>query len=172
MPYRSVEWYCGVDIIMCSVNMVASFNTFKTIHAAPFIYISFQEFVLKKLLARKKVGRVGKAQIKIMAVIIYYTILGVMGLVAYTVFEVADSYRKTIVQYVLCESTGLSECEVTNDNTILILSKLVIIMISLLPVVAILFNCDPKAWKKFRDGKKFKAARSYQRSDAATSKLK
>ena len=111
-----------------------------------------QELVLKKLLAKKKVGKVAKAQLKITAIIIYYTILGVVGLVAYTYFEAADTIKKGVTEYILCESVGVSDvsdCALEEETVALeILAASVVMMLGFLPVMIVIFSCDPKAYKR------------------------
>lgn len=63
-----------------------------------------QEFVLKKLLAKTKVGNLGKAQLKIAASALYYTLLGVMGLVTHTHFDASSDFRERIIENILCEN--------------------------------------------------------------------
>lgn len=62
--------------------------------------------MLKKLLAKKQVGRVGKAELKIMAVFLYHTIFGVMGTGANTYLTIAEGFQNSIRKYIFCESTG------------------------------------------------------------------
>ena len=102
---------------------------------------------MKKLLARKKVGNVGKAEIKIAAIIIYYIIVGVMGLAAYTYF--APFNADAISQYIVCQSSGKESCqeEFSISKNDIFFRAAPIVMLSLLPVVAILFSCDSKAFK-------------------------
>ena len=114
--------------------------------------INVQEFILKKLLARKKVGNVGKAEIKITAIIIYYVLIGVMGLATTTYFERYNT--DAISQYIVCQSSGMESCQEvlhirSNDEIFAVAASIVVL--SFLPVVVILFNCDPKAFKtKFK----------------------
>ena len=131
----------------------------------------FQEFFLKRVLSKKKGGRAGKAQLKISAIIIYYVLLGVTGLVAFTYYEVSESYRMRIAEHILCESSGTLDCELNFDFGVRALSVLVIVVISFLPVMVILFSCDPKVFKrqkpKHRRGKSF--TRSLTRTTTITS---
>ena len=102
--------------------------------------------MLKNPLARRKVGDVGKAQIKIMAIIVHNTLLGVVGLAAITYFYTSDIYDESF-NFIACQSTGRESCEVQGISSldeILILAA-VVILIALLPIVVILFTCDPKA---------------------------
>ncbi len=107
---------------------------------------------MKKLLAKKKVGKVGTAQLKITGILIYYTILGVMGLVASTMSFTSYSTktREGIAQYLFCENSGSSDCVLDSAaiGPVGILSIVVTVLFSFLPVVAILVSCDPRACKK------------------------
>ena len=105
--------------------------------------------MLKKLLARTKVGKAAKAQLKITGIIIYYTLVGIMGLVTFTFYEAINTYRESAAAYILCESGGLSNCDSDlGINVVYLLSVFVIMFISFLPVMTILFSCDPNAYKK------------------------
>ena len=103
------------------------------------------------MLARKKVGNVGKAEIKITAIIIYYLLVGVMGLVTFTYFRRYNS--DAFLQYIVCQSNGKESCQeesrISNNEIFAVGASIVVI--SFLPVVVILFNCDPQAFKtKFK----------------------
>ena len=144
-----------VSIIMCITScllVVIIWTIFKVIiiinlYSVHAYAVHVQEFVLKKLLARKKVGNVGKAEIKITAIIIYYVLVGVMGLAAYTYFMRFNT--DAISQYIVCQSSGKESCQeefsISKNDTFFMAAP--IVMISLIPVVAILFSCDPKAFK-------------------------
>ena len=112
-----------------------------------------QKLILKNLLARKKVGKVGKAQIKITAITIHNIILGVVGLAAVTYFD-ANFYEEAI-NFVMCQSTGRESCEVQGISSLdeIIILAVVIIILAVLPIVAILFTCDPKACCKCKKEK-------------------
>jgi hypothetical protein len=108
-----------------------------------------KEFVIKKLLAHKEVGGVGAAQLKITAVLIYYTVLGVMGMTTATVSLTSYAASTNTVEYLLCESMGMSDC--TFDSGFLNINSLavvVVVLFSLLPVVAIFFTCDPRVCRR------------------------
>lgn len=130
-----------------------------------------KEFVLKKLMARKTVPKVGKAQVKITFIIIYYVLVGVMGLVTFTYYRASSTYRETIVEYILCEISGMQDCILDLGVIYDIISALtttVIMMISLLPVMAILFSCNPQACKKKTLADK---RANFVRSSTATSQI-
>ena len=118
-------------------------------------YIHFQQFVLKKLLARKTIGKgVGPAQLKIMLIIIYYTLVGVMGLVSsvvsFTYYE-SKTNQEAIVAYLLCESSGRLDCRLEPGTLVESVGRLsvsVIVLLCFLPVVAIFITCNMQTCRK------------------------
>ena len=84
---------------------------------------------------------VGKAEIKITAIVIYYTIVGVMSLANDTYF--GEYTYEPFIEYIACQSTGMASCqeELHTLNEVYIVAA-VIVMVSFLPVVVILFSCD------------------------------
>ena len=125
--------------------------------------------MLKKLLARTKVGKAAKAQLKITGIIIYYTLVGVMGLVTFTYYEASNTYRESAAAYILCESGGLSNCDSDlGIDVVYLLSVFVVMFISFLPVMTILFSCDPNAYKKKTQNNK---RREFTRTTSAASRI-
>ena len=117
---------------------------------AIFLYQILQEFVLKKLFEGKKLGIVGKAQLKIASIVIYYNFIGVSGLILYTSFFVGNHAEKTR-DFVECESNGASGyCVFEGHQTIVhnIFGTAIIAILSLLPVAAIVFICDLSILKR------------------------
>ena len=110
-----------------------------------------QEFVIKKLTAKKKVGSgVGKAEIKMAVIVLYYIIVGLMSQITFTYFEVkAKANRDSLQELFLCESLGNPECDINlgNINALNILSIVTVILVNFLPVVVLLFSFHPKARK-------------------------
>ena len=104
--------------------------------------------MLKKLLAKKKVGGVCTAHLKITAVLIYYTVLGVMGLSTATSSLTNYAASTDIVEYLACESRGMADCMFNSTFHSSTLAVVVVVLFSLLPVVAILFSCDPRACRR------------------------
>ena len=104
--------------------------------------------MLKKLLARNKVSSVGKAEFKITMITLYYIVHGVIGLVSYGNRNVMD-----FASYVICESSG-NHLDCDDDLTRALdrigLQTVVMVMISLLPVVVLVFTCDPNLCKKMK----------------------
>ena len=100
------------------------------------------------LLTRSEVGKIGKSELKISILTIYYTVVGIMGLVSYTILSASDIHRDGIIDYIVCESRGPSDCTLQNFGVINeMATTAAIAMIFFIPVVAILFNCKPEACK-------------------------
>lgn len=99
-------------------------------------------------------GNVGTAQLKITAILIYYTALGVMGLTTSTKSFASYAARtmdmENFVQYLSCENSGGSDCVFDSAllNSVRTLYIVVVVLVSFLPVVAILFSCDPRVCKR------------------------
>jgi hypothetical protein len=113
-----------------------------------------QEFVLKKLLARKKVVNVGKGELKIMGLIIYYLVLGVIGL---AVFGTSDNIS-ALEPFLNCQATSERDC-VFETPIQYILSIVVEVLLALFPVATILASCNPKAIKMRLKSKKILASK-------------
>ena len=112
-----------------------------------------QEFTLKRLFRRSHNRNVQawKAQVKIACIVIYYILLGVMGLVIYTYTEANNTYQESITKFILCKSTGQSDCTLDfsiDDDVLAGMVTTIYLMIALIPVVAILFSCNPQKCKK------------------------
>ena len=94
-----------------------------------------------------KVGQVGKAELKILAVVIYIAISISTALLtsAYMV-----RLREDIAKNILCESTGTSpDCELDTSLADIVLGGLAVsnAMLVLLPVLVFMFSCNPKHCK-------------------------
>lgn len=93
-------------------------------------------------------GKVGPAQLKIMVIIIYYTLLGVMGLVSSVVsfnYYKSKTNQEIIASYLLCESSGRSDCHLEPEAVVESVGRLsvsVVVLICFLPVLAILITCN------------------------------
>ena len=96
-------------------------------------------------------GNVAKAEIKITAITFHYTFLGVMGLVAFTYFN-DRLYFDVVINYIVCQSNGKQSCqeELPNNLDEILVLATILILLSLLPVVVIMFSCDLQAFKKKR----------------------
>ena len=101
-------------------------------------------------MAGKKVSRVGKAEVKIMIVFIYYTLVGTIGLISSTYAgysNVGDSLQELFI----CESSGNQDCSNIDSDIyhhLGILSVINILILNFSPVVALLISINPKACKK------------------------
>jgi hypothetical protein len=106
-----------------------------------------QELVLMKLLTGTKVNITStrKAHLKISVITIYYTLVGVVELVSYTIQSASGVTADRTVQYALCESRGQSDCRENLGSVDGNASIVAIVMLFFLPVVVILFNCNPQA---------------------------
>ena len=104
--------------------------------------------MLKKLLAKKKVTNVGIAELKITAIIIVNMALGLTGLVTYIFADMEIVAEGNA--FVTCVGSGGSNCSQIKDriNTINITLPATFILLSLLPVVVIVFTCDVHSFKK------------------------
>ena len=61
--------------------------------------------MLKKVLNGKKAKNIGIAELKVTVLLIYYTALGIVGIVFFTYF--IDSFAITrFIEFTICESTG------------------------------------------------------------------
>ena len=117
-----------------------------------------QEFVLNKLLSGRKVTNVGKAQVKITALIVYVTIVGVVGLVTKTRLVLTyDAYGEDLTENILCLTVGGSDCTLdqTPFNTVTTLVTTFLFLLSFIPMMVIFLICDPMAFKR-----KYKAWKS------------
>jgi hypothetical protein len=136
-----------------------------------------QRFVLKKVLEGSKVeASIGKAELKISAIVVYYTLVAVMAMISFTYHITNGVFLKNITSYILCESRGQSAgctLDLFNGEIFNGLSATSIVMVSFLPVVAILFNCDLQKLKQKRccgqDQPASKTRSSYARSDIRSS---
>ena len=127
----------------------------------------FQELVLKKLLAKRKVtNNIGIAEIKIIALTIYIIIMSIFGLVSFTNLITSD-YIEDAAEFIVCESTGQEDCQEISDSfgAIKKLTTTFQIMLSIIPVALILFVCNPQAFKT-----KYKTWKSSWRVSSSTAK--
>ena len=126
--------------------------------------------MLKKLLAGKKVGNVGKAEVKMGMVVFYYVVVGAMSLVTFTYIEVVGKeYSDTFTELILCEAMGNGNCDVnlTRLDTLDVLAALSINMVAILPIIVVIFSIDTEAVKK----KKRSLSLISRRSSTKTSTL-
>ena len=111
--------------------------------------------MIKKIQNNRKMQpmRVGKAQLKILMVIIYFSIFAVMGLGSYAYFTQNTGYLNSIFAYIGCESSGFApiDCfaEVLDTRSRDIVGYLLSIStctLVLWPVVVIVFTINFKVW--------------------------
>ena len=122
-----------------------------------------QELCLKKLSrrTRKQVVQVGKAEAKVLFVVCYYVILGVVGLVTLTYFEATNpSNLVAIGEYFKCQLPGFYSKEVNHCGRrpsvrllpFNVLSGVGIVQLAFIPVVILVFTVtftksDCAKWK-------------------------
>ena len=111
--------------------------------------------MLKKLLAKKKVGQVHMAECKILFVILYFAIFAVMGLGSFTYFTQNTTYLRSIFAYINCETSGFSpmNCfeevlDTRSGNIVRVLLGTSICTLSLWPVMILIFTFNPKICTK------------------------
>ncbi len=101
----------------------------------------------------KKTGKSDKkikAEIKIMLLIIYYTLAEFMSLMAFNIFAYLN-FRDEVEQLFFCESTGDQEYKL-NSNIIhgIRALRMTTVIVSIVPVVALLFTFNPKTCRKIK----------------------
>ena len=107
--------------------------------------------MLKKLLAGKKVGNVGKAEVKMSIVVFYYVVVGAMSLVTFTYIEVVGkANRDLITELFLCEAMGNDNCDINLNrlDALDVLAALSINMVAILPIIVVIFSIDTEAVKQ------------------------
>ena len=118
------------------------------VHSAG-IMVFFQEFVMK---SGKKVTPVGKAQAKILFVVCYYVVSGILVLTLYSYYQVTDeSSIQAVSRYFACQSAGIQsgrDCGDVPKVHLEVLDSLLafsLVLIGLLPAVILVFmvkcNC-------------------------------
>ena len=94
-----------------------------------------------------------KAEVKIAIIIVYDTLTGVIGLIAFTVYINAAkivNISESLGELFLCESTGTQDCadvnfeSLTNSRIVLFAAT---IMANFAAVVTVVFSLDPAALK-------------------------
>lgn len=117
-------------------------------------YYFFQEFVLKKLILGKKVINVTKGEVKIIFLVIYSTILGVMGLVIHSRVDLLRN-DTDFEEYLLCGTSGRLDCVLPEEaNEISIISVSVTALLGFYPALGYLLNVDHGACKRKLQGVK------------------
>ena len=102
-----------------------------------------QEFVMK---SGKKIAPIGKAQAKILFVVCYYIVSGILVLTVYSYYQVAgEASIQAVTRHFACQSAGIQSGRDCGDvpeiyvevfDSLLALS---LVLISLLPAVILVF---------------------------------
>ena len=114
----------------------------------------FQEFVLKKGM---QAASVGKAQAKILFVVCYYALSGILVLTVYSYYQVAgEADVQAVIRHFACQSAGTQSGRDCGDvpnvhlevfDSLLALS---LVLIGLLPAVILAFmvkcNCNNRCY--------------------------
>ena len=108
---------------------------------------SLQEFVLKKMLARKEAINVGKGEVKIAVMISYFIILGVMGWVV-TIRTTSIFSSTDFQEYLICESSGKTANCTMAASIVALYIIITFIILSFVPVMSLLMTFDPHVFKK------------------------
>ena len=91
-------------------------------------YSLLQEFIIKKLSRGMKASKVGKAQVKIMFIFIYYLLLGILALGIFSYFvAINGTLIGDLQRLFLCESLGVNSgknCNALRSSTLENHSKL------------------------------------------------
>ncbi len=104
-----------------------------------------QELVIKKLMAGKKVRRVGKAVFKTAAIVLYYIIVGANFLITFIYFEAT---RDKLMELILCKSVGSQDCDVSTQTTSNVFKVVAPVLQALISVVVLMFSFSSKdCWK-------------------------
>ena len=113
-----------------------------------------QEFVLKKLLAKKRMGKVGSAEFKIIFILVYFAIFALNGAVAFTYLNENIGLRNSIFAYIGYETSGFApiNCfdllDTRSRETAASLLSVSIISLILFPVVVLIFIFNPRPFKE------------------------
>ena len=95
----------------------------------------------------KKVTNVGVAELKVTAILVVNTALGVTGLVTY-IFADMEVLAESAA-FIICVGSGGSNCSELKDriNKIGMTLPVTYTLLSLLPLMIILITCDVQAFK-------------------------
>ena len=107
----------------------------------------FKEFVLKKLLLKKKTVNVVRGQLKISILIVYSTIHTVLGTLVAVYLDQSPEIRSNFKNYIFCERMGTeSDCVIDNSSQLVVSNTFTTarVMLNLIPVVILLTSCGLK----------------------------
>ena len=129
--------------------------------------------MLKKMLAKKDVRSVGKAEFKVMVIIIFYAFFGIMGLASTVYLNQNVAFKNSVAAHIDCEIRGMPDClQVVDAKTNRIVSALLSTAFSSLllwPVIIIIFTIDPERYKmKYKLGRKKTATGSSVQTTSST----
>ena len=106
---------------------------------------------MKKLLLKRKVtSYIGRGELKIALTATYVSIIGVVGLAGYVLFDANEKYEEDLAAYILCESTGTSQDCVLDSHFSDLLTvqfEIAAVMFAFLPIILLMFL--NKKWKPF-----------------------
>ena len=106
-------------------------------------YFFFQNYVLKKMLTKRKVNsQMCKVEVKLILLSVHYGVFE-MGMVCFTCFYIIAP-NGVIREYFACESTGESDCQqyLRGSSPIAILFRFNLIVWSLSPIMTILLKTN------------------------------
>ena len=95
-----------------------------------------------------------KLNVRLSLIAAYYVCLGVIGLISLTYYGANSNVGiRTLTDYFLCESIATENCPVDliEISTIRTFSVVMSVMVSLIPVVTLLFTIEPCKWCKKRE---------------------
>ena len=122
------------------------------------LYLLLQEFVIKKLSRGKKASKVGKAQVKIMFIFIYYLLLGILALGIFSYYVAINDMLVVDVQaFFLCESFGVNSgknCRALRSGALKYYTRLflvVVIVQGLVTPVILIFVADCRCKNRFKE---------------------
>lgn len=113
----------------------------------------FEEFVLRRVLMKRKLGKVAKGELKIVILIIYTFVIGALSITGAVYVDQNDSFQQDLTEYILCRSRGASaDCQLdtivgTVTSSLFSIAQIVIDMV---PVMILIINYDLLLWKRQR----------------------
>jgi hypothetical protein len=114
----------------------------------------FLEFVLRRIFQKRKMSnKVIKGELKIMILIVYTIILGILGIIGSVYVARNDGFLQDLTDYILCESMGSSgDCQLDTivGTVISSLFSIAQVIFDLLPVMILVINYDLLYWKNVR----------------------
>ena len=125
--------------------------------------------MLKKVLAKstKDIKRVGKAELKVTVIIVFYAFFGMMGLASTVYLNQNIAFQNSVVAYIICESSGFApDCldvlDIRTNEVVSALLSTAFCSLLLWPVIIIIFTIEPKLYR-------VKCKRSSIKTDSSSS---